>query len=232
MKIRIINTNFTIAYYDATHWLCRSISIYRCIPRGSKFFPSQVMLFRATGLLIDRSIASVQVQYMFDKESSVTLLLLLLYTQTNKQCVHIHHNMAPRTAVSRKRDRRKMMREAELRRQVQERQQQHPNNIGDTGIMMASPPGSQGQAGLAGLLHTGHQSTSETLAERDGEDGTEQWRRQQKQQQQQQQQHNWNESQHPPDCPCILRKLARDDLFLPPSLRIQEDISDTNNDKA
>jgi hypothetical protein len=176
------------------------------------------------GSSIDRSLAS---RYIFDKESSVTLLLLLLYTQTNKQCVHIHHNMAPRTAVSRKRDRRKMMREAELRRQVQDRQQ-HPNNIGDTGIMMASPPGSQGQAGLAGLLHTGHQSTSETLAERDGEDGTEEWRRKQQQQQQQ----NWNESQHPPDCPCILRKLARDDLFLPPSLRIQEDISDTNNDKA
>ncbi|KAG7340274.1 hypothetical protein IV203_023817 [Nitzschia inconspicua] len=110
--------------------------------------------------------------------------------------------MAPRTAVSRKRDRRTMMREAELRKQRQQQQQQqdqHPSTVGEETdndqcdeLMNAND----------NVLLNGRSSASSSELKY----------------QQIQQRHVFDNT-HPPDCPCILRVLARDDLFLPPSMK-------------
>ncbi|KAG7372939.1 hypothetical protein IV203_033663 [Nitzschia inconspicua] len=112
--------------------------------------------------------------------------------------------MAPRTAVSRKRDRRTMMRQAELRKQRQQQQQQqqdqHLSAVGEgtendnyTELIYANDD----------VLLNGRSSASSTSELKD---------------QQQIQQHVFDNT-HPLDCPCILRVLSRDDLFLPPSMK-------------
>jgi hypothetical protein len=118
--------------------------------------------------------------------------------------------MAPRTSTSRKRDRRKMMREAEMRRQQQQQQQQQqlPVELSSSTCDAAASTTMTlddvaAEIAIAGIRFTDtatHQSISREILEEE-------------------QNHVMNQSHHPPDCRCILRKLARDDLFLPYSMK-------------
>jgi hypothetical protein len=142
--------------------------------------------------------------------------------------------MASRTSASRKRNRRKMMREAVMIRQQQQQQQQQHHFPATTNVKLSSSSSSSASvAGTTGIMTEDDISsiagtglsdittlymTSREMLEKN------------QQHQHQQQQHDVFNPNHPPDCRCILRLLARDDLFLPPSMKNNR--VDEANDKA
>jgi hypothetical protein len=122
---------------------------------------------------------------------------IILHTQCS-----LFFEMVPKTRTGRKRDRRK------IGKYLQEEQHHHQQQEDDVAPLSAKTETARAMGvtkeRFMHATHDKHDSLENSSAHM-GDDG----------------------KQHPPDCPCILRKLGKD-LFLPPSM-----IDDTlNNNKA
>jgi hypothetical protein len=144
--------------------------------------------------------------------------------------------MASRTSASRKRNRRKMMREAVMIRQQQQQQQQQQHFPATTNVELSSSSSSSSSASVAGTTGIMTEDDISSIAGTGLSDITTLYMTSREMleknqlHQHQQQQHDVFNPNHPPDCRCILRLLARDDLFLPPSMKNNR--VDEANDKA